>query len=61
MTKIKQVLMKRDGLTSVEADILIQECKDALDDYLANGELDLAEEVCDEYFELEPDFLTELI
>jgi len=61
VTKIKQVLMKRDGLTSVEADILIQECKDALDDYLANGELDLAEEVCDEYFELEPDFLTELI
>ena len=61
MATIKQVLMKRDGLTSVEADILIQECKDALADYLANGELDLAEEVCDEYFGLEPDFLTELL
>ena len=58
---IKSILMRRDGMSESEADELIKAAAEALLDYLTNGELGLAEEVCCEYFSLEPDYLSELI
>lgn len=57
---IKMILMRRDGMTDFEADELIEEAKEAFFDYLNNGEQDLAENVCEEYFNLEPDYLDQL-
>ena len=61
MSKIKKVLMKRDGMSSEEADNLIDEAREALQNYLNEGDSFGAENVCEEFFGLEPDYLDELI
>ena len=60
MSEIKKVLMERDGMTAIEANELIAEAKDQLMDYLDNGEEYLAEDICAEFFGLEPDYIMEL-
>ena len=61
MESIKEVLMRRDDMTADEADALIEDAKEALAEYIENGELDYAEDICQEYFGLEPDYLMELM
>ena len=56
---IKSVLMRRDGMTEEEADDLIREAKDDLHTRLAEGEM--PEDICEEWFGLEPDYIDELI
>lgn len=52
---IKQILMRRDGMTATDADDLINEAREAV----AEGQD--PEEVCEEYFGLEPDYIWELL
>lgn len=59
MKSIKQVLMRRDGLTATEAESLISEAREQFNEYVSNGEFHLAEEICLDYFGLEPDYLIE--
>lgn len=54
---IKRVLIKRDGMTPMEADDLIKEDKVAFRAYLSEGMLSDAYDICEEYFGLEPDYL----
>lgn len=61
MSKIREILMTRDGMTADEADNLINEAKGQLFDYLAEGDMSGAEEICEEFFGLEPDYLFELM
>jgi len=61
METIKQILIRRDDMTSAEADDLIKDAQKALNHALANGRMQDAEEICEEYFGLEPDYLMELI
>ena len=61
MKTIKQILMDRDKLNKEEAEDLISEAKEALQEYLLQGNLNNAEDICAEYFGLEPDYLEELI
>ena len=61
MSEIKRVLMERDGMTSSEANSLIQEAREALEEYMENGDHESAEQVCSEFFGLEPDYLFELM
>ena len=58
---IKQILMNRDEMTSEEADCLIEEARDMLQRYIADGDMDSAEDICLEYFGLEPDYLFEIM
>ena len=58
---IKQVLMRRDNMSEQEADDLIDEAKYQLREYLDSGDLFAADEICYEYFGLEPDYLMELL
>ena len=58
---IKQVLIRRDKMTSDQADELIQEAKEALREYLLDNDLQAAEDVCEEFFGLEPDYIDELL
>jgi hypothetical protein len=60
MESLKQVLMRRDELTSEEADELIADAKIALQGYIEDDDLESAENVCEEFFGLEPDYLMEL-
>ncbi len=52
--------MQRDGMSAADANDLIREAKEQLQEYLENGEEYLAEDICAEFFGLEPDYLMEL-
>ena len=59
MDTIKQVLMRRDHMSAEEADDLIQQAIEDLHEQLAEGEM--PEDICMEWFGLEPDYIFELI
>ena len=61
METIKQVLIRRDGISEQEADDLILEAREAMYEYIDDGEEEMAHNICEEYFGLEPDYLMELI
>jgi len=58
---LKSVLMKRDQLTSDEADEQIQAARRQFNSYLDSGDLEGAEQICAEYFGLEPDYVIEFL
>lgn len=61
METIEQVLMRRDGMSSAEAQELISEARTQLREYLDEGDTEGAENICEEFFGLEPDYLMELL
>jgi len=61
MESIKEVLMRRDNMSEEESDELIKEAKEALMEYLENNDVVGAEDICNEYFGLEPDYIMELL
>ncbi len=61
MESIKQVLIRRDNMSSQDADNLIADAREALQEYLENSDQESAENICEEYFGLEPDYITELL
>ena len=61
MKKIKEILIKRDNMTPEAADELIEEAQEAFHAYLDEGDLDAAENICSEFFGLEPDYIDEFI
>ena len=58
---IKKVLMERDGYLEIEADEIIEEAREALNEYIEEGDMESAENICQDYFGLEPDYLMELM
>jgi hypothetical protein len=48
-------------MTPAEADELITKARDQLQEYLVNDQQDLAYDVCEEFFGLEPDYIDELL
>lgn len=48
-------------MSSADADNEIREAKILLQEYLNNGEMEYAENICQELFGLEPDYLFDLI
>jgi hypothetical protein len=61
MSEIKEVLMRRDGMSSDQADQEIVEAKELLQEYIAAGNMEAAEDICAELWGLEPDYLMELM
>ena len=56
---IISILMDRDNMTEEEATSLVEDARQDLYYRLENGEQ--PENICQEWFGLEPDYLTELI
>lgn len=56
---IKDILIRRDNMTEVDADNLIAEAKQDLFDRLDEGEQ--PDDFCAEWFGLEPDYIIELL
>lgn len=52
--------MERDGMSECEALDLIQEAQDDFNCCIESGNLDSAEQICSDWFGLEPDYLIEL-
>lgn len=62
METIKQILMRRDNMTANEAQDLINEASNELQNKLMNGDdLEDCFYICEEFFSLEPDYIMELI
>ena len=59
METIKEILIRRDGMTGKEADKLIQSARDDMNSRLEDGEM--PDDICADYFGLEPDYIFELI
>ena len=59
MQTIKQVLMQRDNMTAEAADELIADAQATFDAYIQEGDTESAENICEEFFGLEPDYLVE--
>ena len=58
---IKQILMRRDLMSADEADCLIEDAKREFHLLLEAGDFISAEDICADWFGLEPDYLEELI
>ena len=61
MKTIKQILITRDNMEPTEADDLIEAAQEELLMWIDEGNFEAAEEICADWFGLEPDFLEELI
>ena len=61
MKSIKEIIMQRDSLSDKEAVKLIEEAREQMHRYLQQGDMDSAYHICEEYFGLEPDYLTQLM
>lgn len=59
MESIKEILMRRDGMTSDEADDMIADAQEDFDDRINDGELPY--DFCKDWFGLEPDYLIEFM
>ena len=60
METIKEVLIERDGMTAEAAEDLIAEAQAEFDSLIAEGDTEGAEQICSDWFGLEPDYLIEL-
>ena len=56
---IKEVLMRRDNMTAEDADDLIEQAREDFYDRLASDQS--PDDICEEWFGLEPDYLDEFI
>jgi len=61
MEGIKEILMRRDGMSEEEAEDHIFDARETLREYLDLGDIEAAEGICNEFFGLEPDYLMELL
>lgn len=59
MMGIKKILMDRDRMSAEEADQLIKDARNDLHNRLAEGEQ--PDDICEEWFGLEPDYIFELM
>lgn len=58
---IKEVIMERDDLTEFEAQLLIEEAREQFEEYIDLDDFIGAEDICNEFFGLEPDYLDEFL
>jgi len=56
---IKEVLIERDGMSPNNADELINQATQDLNERLLNGEIPF--DICEEWFGLEADYIDELL
>lgn len=61
MRSIKEILMDRDGMTSAEADELIEAVREDINFAASNGEYELAEDIMLGDLGLEMDYIFELL
>ena len=59
METIKEVLIRRDGMTFEEADDMLKEAREEFDRLIEDGEIPY--DFCEEWFGLEPDYLVEFM
>ena len=61
MNLIKKVLIERDGVSPEDAEAMIQQAREELDELLMQGDIEIARNVCEYWFGLELDYLDDLL
>lgn len=61
MNEIVEIIMRRDGLSRLEAENLVEECKEELWEAAARGSYQECEDIVASYLGLEPDYLEFLL
>ena len=61
MNEIVEILMRRDGISRLEAESLVEECKEEVWDAAARGNYQECEDIVYSYLNLEPDYLDVLL
>jgi len=61
MNEIVEILMRRDHISRLEAEDLVEECREELWDAAARGNYQECEDIVSSYFGLEPDYLEMLL
>ena len=61
MNEIVEILMRRDGISQLEAENLVEECKEELWEAAARGNYQECEDIVMSYLGLEPDYLDLLL
>ena len=61
MNRVVSILMKRDGYTKEEAIEIVNDCREEMQEAIADGDYDLAEDIlaCD--LGLEPDYIMDIL
>lgn len=61
MNEIVEILMRRDGISQLEAENLVEECREELCGAAARGSYQECEDIIYSYLGLEPDFLDRML
>ena len=61
MNEIVEILMRRDGISQLEAENLVEECTEELWVVAARGNYQECEDIVASYLGLEPDYLEYLL
>lgn len=61
MNEIVEILMRRDGISRLEAESLVEECKEEVWDAAARGNYQECEDIIALYLGLELDYLDEML
>lgn len=57
ITDIIKLIARRDNISYIEAENIVQECQDEIDEALMYGRFQEAEDILASYLGLEPDYL----
>ena len=61
MNEIVEILMRRDGISQLEAENLVEECREELWGAAVRGSYQECEDIVASYLGLEPDYLEYLL
>jgi len=61
MNKVVEILMRRDGITQNEAENLVDECREEMEQAIAYGRYFEAEDILASYLGLEPDYVFDIL
>ena len=61
MNEIVEILMRRDGISQLKAENLIEECREEVWGAVARGNYQECEDIVASYLGLEPDYLEYLL
>lgn len=61
MNRVVSILMKRDGITEAEAKEMLNDCREEMNEAIAYGDYDLAEDILAGNLGLEPDYIMDIL
>ena len=61
MNRVVNILMKRDGYSEEEAIEMVNDCREEMNEAIADGDYDLAEDILAGDLGLEPDYIFDIL